>query len=64
VAERVVHELEAVEVDEQHREFGWRWQRGEREREALVHEAAVRQAGERVVIGEEADLSPRRAGDR
>ena len=62
VPERVVDLLEAVEVDEQHRDRALRAHALDRALDALVEERAVRQAGERVVEGEVAQ-PPRRAGD-
>src|SRR5262249_61630723 len=48
VAERVVHRLEAVDVDEQHRELRAAAPcRGDRVRQALVEQRPVRQVGER-----------------
>jgi hypothetical protein len=53
VAERVVDGLEAVEVDEHHRGL-LAVAVGERERllQAVLQQAAVGQAGERVVVGQ------------
>ena len=62
VPERVVDLLEAVEVDEQHRDRAVRAHALDRALDALVEERAVRQPGEGVVEGEVAQ-PPRRAGD-
>jgi hypothetical protein len=51
VAERVVHDLEAVEVQEQHRDVALLAARGhDRLVQAVLHEAPVGQPGERVVV--------------
>ena len=51
VAEAVVHHLEAVEVEEEHREGGGlaALRAGERDLQPVLEERAVRQAGERIV---------------
>ena len=51
VAERVVDDLEVVEVDEQHRDLERLRRRRSASLQALQEERAVRQAGERVVVG-------------
>ena len=62
VADRIVDALEVVEVDEQHRELA-AVAAGAREAslQQLVEATPVRQAGEPVVIGEQADLLVRLA---
>jgi hypothetical protein len=57
VAERVVHELEIVEIQVEQRD-GVALACGAREREVqlLTEETAVRQSGDRVVVGEVRDL--------
>ena len=59
VAEPVVHQLEAVEVDEEHRDHGVVvavGEAGERVLEPVLHEGAVGQPGERVVQREVSEL--------
>ncbi len=57
VAERVVDGLEAVEVDEQHRDrLAGAGRLQHRLAQPLLRDAAVRQAGQQVVVGEVADL--------
>ena len=56
VPERVVHLLELVEIDEQHREVAVALHRGQRELHLVVEEDAVRQAGQRVVARQMVDL--------
>jgi hypothetical protein len=56
VAERVVHQLEAVQVDAQQRELRAAARRGEdRLADAVAHQHAVGQPGEDVARGEELD---------
>ncbi len=51
VAQRVVHDLEAVEVEEEHRHVALLAPRGhDRLVQAVLHEAAVGQARERIVV--------------
>ena len=65
VAERVVHELEAVDVEEQHRDVPAVGRRVEqRLLEPLEELPAVRQAGERVVVRLERRAAPARRGAR
>ena len=59
VAQPVVHQLEAVEVDEEHRDHGVVvavGEAGERVLEPVLHERTVGQPGERVVQREVAEL--------
>ena len=57
MAERVVDELEAVEVEVEQRDgLALAARAGERELEVLLQQRAVRQPGERVVVGEVGDL--------
>ena len=58
VAEGVVDQLEVVEVEVQQRDGGAVARRpGERQVEVLAQQRAVRQARERVVVGEVRDLA-------
>ena len=63
VAERVVDQLEVVDVELQQRDAGPRAARaGQRELEVLLQQRPVRQPGERVVVGEVGDLLLGRPG--
>ncbi len=62
VADRVVDELEVVDVEEQDRELGaLALGAGEHLLDVLVEQAAVRQSGEPVLVGQRADLLVRLA---